>query len=597
MKSLVDIMVDLECDSSNSNLHRFLKNNPKNFKQLRLNKSSLASPKLLRKLRSVKGLQSIYFIKDYKASPKILLHALKNHRWYLKEASGLDVTLLEHFPNLSKFMLEIQNIQHLRVFAKICGIQSLNINLIQPLETQNQAFPQCKILLNRFWRHLCSLKHLKNIQVNGINYDEALLYVLHEIETLCPLLEKLHSFILNLNFPNSRDISSKEFFFPNIFNYVTKIEVYDSMLPASHYLFDNLKACSSLRSLSFQNIEYGNINNYRKGVNSSLNFEPFKWFGQLHKLQRLDICIVLNYSANFDQFFEAFILPESIESVRLVFQRVNWNDIIQNLQEKQNDPDLFKQDQKCSFFYNKWQNLKNLTSLALKFELGETCEAIPTFWFVAPLLKNISSLKNLDFVNNLLMASDLNESLDMEYLFQTIDHFKHSLEKLWIEDKTISLKNLTDKSSLFPKLKDLMISGCLYGDKGLKDLIHSFTQESNNSINRSLHLRELVIEDSQGLANCIKALSHGNSHLNIKLQASVTNLKSEDIISSLCSLALKGTKGYTISLYIRNFPKVEQCDLKVLDRLVRDYSVFKRLQITLANRQSVYDFRMKHYND
>jgi len=136
----------------------------------------------------------------------------------------------------------------------------------------------------------------------------------------------------------------------------------------------------------------------------------------------------------------------------------------------------------------------------------------------------------------------------------------------------------------------LVIVGSIADDKGLKNAIELFRRDNNHSKNDYFHLRELIVEDSQGFANCIKALIHGNSHLEIKLNVNVAKISSQDIISNLHNLALKGPKDYTISLYLRNSQHIPQDDLNRLNEAIERHSVFQRLQISLPNRQNIYDY-------
>jgi len=578
-------IIDLEFDYSNKAYQNFIKKHPKNFKQLQFSQNALQSKRLLSKLKASKQLRSLSYVKSTKKNDKFILNTFKSQRFSLKQFSGLSNSLLKHFPNISILDLGIQDESGLLGFKYLPHLHTLSLNIANDLPVEDCE--DVKILYYRFWHHLCSQKQLKSIQLNCHKFDDLFTSTLSMIDEIFPALGHLENITLNLDFPNSKYISSKDFYFKNLFTHTTKIEVYDTMLPASHYIYDNIEAFSKLKTLCCENIKYGKIEQYQAGMDYPLNFRPLFALSTLQILQKIDISFVLNSAESIEGFLENFCLPLSIQIVRLVFQRINWSHLISFNQTEDNP---FEQHQQCLSFYKKWNCLKNLKSLALKFENNESTDSPPTIYFVGPLLKNISSLRSFDYANHLLSEPNSTQALDFMYLWESFAHFQQDLETLWVTDNSITFENFVKIEEQPVILKDLLIYGNVCGShQSFRHLVEIF--RNGTSDQKSLIIKELKTQNSEEFTEYFRTLVKKTQNLHIRLYLDAAKVSDSAIVASLKKVVTQENQNSSISLYLANVKSTISNDLKQMQIDLSKNKIFARLQILSPTRQLLYDFK------
>ena len=588
------IQLDLECPKSN--LKVFLKKYPKSCTQLTVDEHIFRCRKFVQRFKLTKGVQSIYYIKSHKVNFNRTLSALKSQRRYIKKLSGLDKSLLPYFPFLSSSIINMLIPSSVKSFSKLANVERLTLNF-SPSKNPKQNIDQYDLPLDvesRFWKHLSSSRHSKFLLINGKKDDELILDFLSKLNGLEHILEGLINFVLNLSFENSRDISSQVFMFNNILKYVTKVEISDAMLPASHYLFDNIHLCPSLKTLLISNIVNSKLPRYLEGKSTFINFEPIRQIATLQNLQRLDITIVLNSPEHFKSFLTLFVLPESITSISLTMQRIKWSYILRNTNSTiGTSRNPFEENAKCLEFYNQWERLRNLDSLAFKFEFGEVPETVPTICFLVPLLKKVSNIRVLDYMNQLYWEPFEEESFNFQYFWTAIDHLKSNLKRLWIEDRSISMKNFVRNPRDILNLSEIIIYGSVTGAEGFKNVIKLFKTGEQSSKLTTLYLKDLYIDSDRFFSDCIRALVRKPINLDIKLHVDVSKISVDVITQELCQLAVEGVPNRTISLYLVNSARLDCQSIENLSSLVYARPVFEGLRILATNRLSFFNFQQK----
>ena len=585
--------IQLDSESCKSNLQTFFKNYSKSCRQLTLDEHVFRSKRFTQRLRLTKGIQSIQYIKSHRVFFKQSLYAFKNQKYYLKKVSGLDSSLLPYFPFTSTSEINMLDSSSIETFRTLPTVQKLVLNFTPSWDAQraHHVYEMPEQLESRFWKHLYSSKTLKSLLINCQKSNRTLMNFLAKLNEQEHILKNLTNLVLSFSFEDSKNISSQLFPLSNVLKYVTKVEATDAMIPASHYLFDNIGQCSKLKILHIDNFKNRKLPGYLAGGQAHINFEPIKQLATLNHLQRLDIAVMLSSPEYCSSFLTLFKLPSSIVSVSLALKGIKWSYILQEpadaLERNQNP---FEENADCREFYSQWERLRNLSTLSFKFELGEGVETIPTVCFLTPVLSKVSKITALEYINRLNWEPSSQESFNLEHFWTTIDHLKPTLKRLWVEDKNISIKDFTEKSEDLCNISEMMIYGSISSDQGFKNVVELFRGSRGQDTNQTaLHVRELYMHSSEHFTELVNVLIRKPTNLDIKMHIDVLKVPVEVVVENLCRLNEEGAQNRTISLYLINSKRLGLDYIERLDSLPHARQVFGGLRILATNRIRLFE--------
>ena len=354
----------------------------------------------------------------------------------------------ERFQYSKSFLKEIQ---------AFTGLQALKLPFIEthPLvdKTENLYY------LKKTCQSLKILHLLENLEFE-ISCKEYLATI-SRIHNWQKLLSSLKTFKINYFSdlgvdPNLSDfkalLNSKD-----LLKYITHLKLGCLEGPSFYKVFEDILACcSKLVSLCWKIARV-----YPAHMNDVQCFSNFTSFNQPSNCQHL--------LWRESRFFDDFILPPFIESVKLNFLYFT---IFNDFESDENF------SQRFLTFCEKWSHLTNLHTLQILFS---TCKYIQplNFQFPRHWLKKIQNVRDLSlqlsstiYIKNQWFTNSTQEGFDLSIIFESIKHLKSTLQSLSISDLRhfYYLKNLPTQSFGLERLEKFLLQGLMSPEFGIEKL-------------------------------------------------------------------------------------------------------------------------------
>jgi len=231
--------------------------------------------------------------------------------------------------------------------------------------------------------------------------------------------------------------------------------------------------------------------------------------------------------------------------------------------------------------------LLGLKSLSLCFAEIDN-NSIPSLYFITPFLRNLSKLTILHYANWCNLDVGKKRVMDFNYLWQSLDHLKSDLKKLFVEGFAISLRKIPNEIPVLANLEELGFCGFVLGDTNIKTLFKIFPRRNIQTQKKNLlEIERLVIDDNQTFTRFLENLSDIPRQLQVSLNVDVRKLEPEGFVESLCSIGPSLNKRGLNKLTFSNAPNIENESLDKLKRVLREHPIFVHLGIMNQNERNI----------
>lgn len=575
-------LVWLRMDELYENTQFLLKYLPKYYTKVEFQASELQDGRVRSKAKRIKIIKSLN-IKDYSNRTKTrILNIFQTHKHTIKSINLSDPTLLPFFPQLSKYTLNAKSFLSWKGFKHLTEINVLTLEFSTILwrSLGHQSHRALRHFEWNFWNHLTMLKNLKHFHLQIYNkFDDQVHNFMNRLnrQTLFLISLKTLTLFLNsleMNVPN-------EFSFINIFKQMTALKIHEAAFQTLQCVLKYIDTFQNIRSLSiFKTV---------KGVDEDegmVNLEFLQYLQNLPMLKTLDMAWNFSMESCLNHFLKFFTLPKNIRSIKLNFCETRWDTIIpaiKGLDMKKDNP--FGNHELCCNFYKNWEQLVQLESLSLCFAEVGNC-SLPSLYFIIPLLEGLSKLEMLYYASWYSMETGKKKALDFNFFWQTIQHLKPTLKKVYIESFAISLRNLsTNGESVFSNLEELGLCGYVLGDNHVKDLFKLFRGRSVQISKKFLlEIERLVIDNQDSFIHFLDSLLFAPKSLNLAVNVDSRNIPPNDFIDHVCSKIPLIQKKGLIQLNFSNVAQLNPDQMEALQQLINENQMFQELENESSNK-------------
>lgn len=578
----------LTMDEAFENAQFLLKYCPKYYSQVDYDISELRDGRVFSKNKRIKIARAVN-IRDLTSSKRtFVLNAFQMQRNNIQRTNMTDPLILKELPQLSKFSFSNNSLLQWRVILRSLSIKDLALQLsdtsLSKLGERNKK-KLSKYLSFRLLDHFFKLRQLKSFSVQIYNQFELETFeFLNKLNALTHFLESLTSLTIFLN--HLKVVKVDSFDFKNIFRYVTDLRIHEIIAPILQRILNNISQFENLKSLNImRTIEIPQDHNIPLTLSLSDNNQ------KLSKLRELDLSFNLNSPQCLTNFLKSFIVPKSIGSIKISFYEPKWSLFVKNPKEvSTRKANIFTESNLCSDFYKKWEDLKELTTLSLCFTEIEDYP-LPSFYFIIPLLAKLINLKSLYYANWHNIEVSKKKTLDFALLWNSIEHLKPTLKKLFIESYAISVRNfsnMTERSNL----EELGLCGFILGDDNMKSIFNLFSREqplSNSSSKLHLELERLLIDNNEVFPRFLESLRYAPRNLEINLHVDVRKLNPESFSHTLCEVVPSLSRKESIVLFFTNIAQIEPPILKRLYSTLCEHQKFKNLIILDRSERELFN--------
>jgi len=517
---------------------------PKYYTKVDFETPDLKNYKIYSKTRSIKIARSV-ILKDYsKDQMGLILRTLKNQKKFIQALLGVEPSLSRVFHHLRTCLLDINRKQSWRMFVRLAKVEALELDF----SNFEEEFDPGKYFKYRFWQHLSNLTpSLKIIslrffhQINPI-YPHFISKFVHALSQL-PLLENLTVSLHNLQdspFDSNLDLVQ-------LSKYVTCLKAYELSFPHIQDLlaqlphFEKLKELVILKTIPESEEE---------GENQQSSLSEIKNLAKLKNLMSLELSVCLNSRSVTLSFLENFAVSQSVESIKLSFHNLNWKSILVS------QPLAFEENPSCAKFYRKWEQLKNLQSLAVSFTSQDALEESYELNFIAPVFKKLSTVSMLYYTDYCDDSASRNRALDFKILWDSVKHLKTTLKALLVETACISLRNFPEGNEEENNaLKGLNLFGAIHGDINVLNLFKIFPKSTAYNEHKSqLEIGHLYIDSQASFQRFLRGLQDVPRNLKVALNIDIRKISAKEFLETINEYAPK--------IKARNFSKFNVWHLK-----------------------------------
>lgn len=549
---------------------------PKYYTKIDYDLTELQKPNFLKRTKACKIIRQVK-IKNYSSNKKsLILHALKPKRKLIHNIEGPHkLPFLHHFPLLQSYALNVLSVRSWRAFVNLTHLQKLKLDFkmstVRCLQELNSG-KSGHYLQWRFWNHMGKIKTMKHLYLHICHRIDSFLYnFLEKLSMQNPLLSSLEDSTLFLNYIEDQDLSHT-FQFPSIYKQITTLKVHELSHCMSSRLLAHLGDFEKLQNLSIIKTMKG-----PEELAQSMDFSFFNHVEKLKNLNALELLINLDSKTDLLNFLQAFNLPQSLQTLKLIFHEIDWNSFVEDT-----PMNLHKIPQYTNFC-EKWKNLTRLESLTVCFIESEPDDSNFNFSFVAPLLKNIPNLTKFYYANSNELFTKVKNALDFNLITDSISHLQSSLTTLYIETPSISLQNFT-RLPLYEAgvLRKLGLCGTITGDNHLTEIFSISQNElGKNGAKFNIELESLVADNKESFAQVLKGLGHISRGNRLSIEIDVRKIAFEDFVK-----ALSGNIPY---LKKRNFSKLSFSNIKDVKKGMKREMVSTLKQFEISNCIKISD--------
>jgi hypothetical protein len=454
------------------------------------------------------------------------------------------------------------------------------------------------------WRFTRQLKRLKNFADLELTVKESITsatkVVYQRLNGIPDTLEKLKNLKIKMNISKPVILKSTESLFENIFHYATKFELQDSLSCSADYISGHFHDFDNLQILKLAFLSQGRGGGGGKPTNEPFILNYLSHIGNLSQLLELKINLFWISKGYIIEFFRSFNIPQSLQKFFLTISEPKWLEIIQKPKGLYwQDENPFEKEELLRGFYEKWKDKKNLQTLSVRVE-NSNLFTIPNFAFIIPILKNLSTLKELIF-ESIVISEDKTEkrALNLCDLWTEIAHLKNTLEVLIIKEFGISIRNFEFTLNRKANLKRLELGKFVLGDKNLIDLVEVFGEKHHGRRNheQSLILDHLAIDNNESFVKFLEAFVHFPMGIHINITADLRKIDSKTLFKTLTDYIPRIHRNKTLDLSFINIPRnISKDNLKQLNDQLKNHPAFCYFELIKEGGRSVYLFDKKFHN-